>query len=119
MTTLKFSPARKYFILSIGLFTLFALLMGLPKLSSQTVEAQSSFSCSNVSVLYSAECQTLVDIYNSTNGPNWTDNTGWLQTNTPCSWVGVDCSNDHVSRLFLDNNGLSGPLPNSLGNLTS
>ena len=45
--------------------------------------------CSNVAVttIPQAECETLVALYNSTDGPNWTDSPGnnWNITNTPCS----------------------------------
>ena len=31
-----------------------------------------------------AECEALVDIYTSLNGPGWTYQSGWLLTDTPC-----------------------------------
>jgi Leucine-rich repeat (LRR) protein len=65
------------------------------------------------------ECETLVTFYNSTNGDNWTDNTGWNETNTPCSWYGVTCSGGHTSELALSSNGLTGSIPTELGNLSN
>jgi Leucine-rich repeat (LRR) protein len=65
------------------------------------------------------ECETLVTFYNSTNGDNWTDNTDWNETNTPCSWYGVTCSGGHVSELVLSSNGLAGSIPTELSNLSN
>jgi len=66
-----------------------------------------------------AECEALVALYESTDGDNWTNNTGWLATNTPCSWYGVTCSPGNVSQLFLSNNQLNGPIPPEIGNLSA
>lgn len=61
----------------------------------------------------------LVDFYRSTNGPGWTNKTGWLTNCDPCNgWYGVNCSNGRVSSIGLSNNNLAGILPNSLGTLT-
>ncbi len=64
------------------------------------------------------ECEALVALYNSTEGANWTNNTGWLQTNTPCDWYGVNCADGHVTQLILHDNNLSGPIPSQLANLS-
>ena len=38
------------------------------------------------------ERDALIALYNSTDGANWTDNTGWLgEAGTECSWFGVRC----------------------------
>ena len=65
------------------------------------------------------ECNALVTLYESTGGPDWVDNTDWLITITPCSWLGVTCSEGHVATLALVQNGLIGTIPSELGNLTS
>ena len=75
-----------------------------------------------------AECEALVAFYNSTNGPGWADNSGWLQTFTPCSWAGVICFCDwwggdpvaggHVCFLHANNNNLQGPIPPEIEDLT-
>src|SRR5690606_5508867 len=47
------------------------------------------FSCYTVaeSVLARPECEALVALYNSTDGPNWITRTNWLEPDTsPCSW---------------------------------
>ena len=69
-----------------------------------------AFQCGGVSEIPQAECEALVDLYASTNGPHWSNQSGWLQTNTPCNWYGVLCNNGHVIVLACANNGLSGPL---------
>jgi len=66
------------------------------------------------------ERDALVALYNSTDGANWTDNTGWLgAAGTECSWFGIGCSNGHVEYLDLADNTLSGSIPTQLGNLTN
>jgi Leucine-rich repeat (LRR) protein len=65
------------------------------------------------------ERDALVALYNSTNGANWTDNTGWMgAVGTECDWYGVTCSSGSVSRIGLYRNSLSGSIPAELGNLT-
>ncbi|MEM7129105.1 MAG: hypothetical protein AAF702_22425 [Chloroflexota bacterium] len=76
------------------------------------------FSCSDVSEIPQSECQAVVALYNNTDGSNWHQNVGWLRTNTPCSWFGIECSNGHVSRLILPNNQLTGSLSSELSGLT-
>ena len=61
----------------------------------------------------------LVDLYNSTNGPGWTNKTNWLQGDSPCNWFGVTCDgNGRVTKLNMVNNNMTGVLPASLGNLS-
>ncbi len=76
------------------------------------------FDCNNVTEIPVIECEALVALYNSTNGPNWTDNAGWLVTNTPCSWDGITCIAGQVY-LWLSDNQLSGSIPPELGNMTN
>ncbi len=61
----------------------------------------------------------LVALYNSTNGSNWTDDSGWLTSDTLGNWHGIDVSGGRVVRIFLDNNNLSGTLPAEIGDLTA
>ena len=62
----------------------------------------------------------LVALYNTTDGANWTDNTNWL-TNAPLGqWHGVSADAEgRVCALNLHSNGLSGGIPEELGNLTN
>ena len=51
-------------------------------------------------------------------GPNWTEHTGWLRDESHCAWQGVLCDGDgFVTALWLDDNNLSGQIPDTLGNL--
>ena len=77
------------------------------------------FSCGDVTEIPEAECQGLVSLYTATGGENWTNKTGWLQTNTPCTWYGVSCSGNRVNWLSLYDNRLAGALPPEIGNLTA
>lgn len=60
--------------------------------------------------------QALVDLYQSTQGSSWRQNTHWLQGD-PCQtqWQGVSCAADgqSVIGLHLPGNRLEGPLPDS------
>lgn len=75
------------------------------------------FDCGAVTEIPTAECQALVSFYDATGGPRWQDNSGWLATNTPCSWNGASCADGHVDRLGLFFNNLQGPLPTALADL--
>ncbi len=77
------------------------------------------FSCAEVTEIPQIECEALVALYNSTNGPGWTDHTNWLVTTTPSNWYGVSVSDGHVTELMLMYNRLDGSLPAELGDLTS
>jgi hypothetical protein len=66
-----------------------------------------------------AERQSLVALYDSTNGAGWTDSTGWKTDSDPCTWYGVHCAIGHVIWLHLTNNQLSGAITAEIGNLTN
>lgn len=66
------------------------------------------------------ELQALIQLYNATNGPNWTNKSNWLEGCTPCSWYGVSCDgNGRVTGLNLIGNNLTGTLPASLSALSA
>jgi Leucine-rich repeat (LRR) protein len=71
-----------------------------------------------------SERQALIDLYNSTDGDNWVNNTGWKgAVGTECNWYGVKCNNEksYVIELDLDNNdegnNLTGAIPQSIEDL--
>ena len=66
------------------------------------------------------ERNALSDFYDSANGTRWTNGTLWLDEYTSyCDWTGVTCEQGrHVTKLNLTNNGLSGRLSDSIGDLT-
>ncbi len=59
----------------------------------------------------------LVAIYQSTHGDKWKNNTNWLSGDSVSKWHGVTVSNGRVSKLYLDDNQLTGKLPAEIGNL--
>ncbi|MCV6638502.1 FG-GAP-like repeat-containing protein [Candidatus Albibeggiatoa sp. nov. NOAA] len=60
-----------------------------------------------------AECETLVNLYKSTNGLNWSDSpsNNWNKTFLPCSWTGVTCSDGSVTAIDRPNKNLVGTIP--------
>ena len=61
----------------------------------------------------------LVDLYNSTDGPNWINCTKWLLTAPVSSWSGINVSGGRITSIVLIQKALSGIIPPSLGNLTN
>ena len=62
----------------------------------------------------------LVALYNATDGPNWSNNDGWLTDAPLAAWYGVSVDRvGHVSDLSLSDNDLTGPIPPELGNLAN
>ncbi len=60
----------------------------------------------------------LVALYNSTDGPNWTNNSGWLDPETVLAdWYGVTVNDGRVTQIYLGDNNLSGTIPESIGEL--
>lgn len=62
--------------------------------------------------------QFLEDLYNSTNGANWTNNSGWNLAGGPSAvdntWYGVTVALGRLLYLDLNNNNLSGTIPSSI-----
>ena len=61
----------------------------------------------------------LVDLYNSTDGANWVNNTNWLSSQPISTWFGISMAGPRVGAIFLTVNGLNGQLPATLGSLDS
>lgn len=67
-----------------------------------------------------SERQALLDLYTSTNGGDWTDDSGWNGApGTECMWYGITCADDasHVTEIDLYANHLTGSLPDIFGDL--
>ncbi len=64
--------------------------------------------------------EILTELYHSTRGNNWSNKSNWL-TDAPLGWWhGVDTNSDgEVTSVNLNNNGLTGTLPASIGGLES
>ena len=76
--------------------------------SAATATPLAFTSCASiVGLTQPADCEALVALYNGTNGASWTNRTGWLATNAPCSWYGVTCTSGRVTQLVLSNNNLN------------
>src|SRR6266498_288399 len=62
----------------------------------------------------------LVDLYDSTNGPNWNNHTNWLTKAPVTTWYGIQIvTNGRVNNIYLGINNLTGNIPSSIGNLTN
>lgn len=74
------------------------------------------------------EREALIALYNSTNGDNWYNNSGWktpplhsdgfAMPGTEGTWFGITVTNDHVTQVGMMYNNLTGNMPPQLGNLT-
>jgi len=58
----------------------------------------------------------LIDLYNSTAGTGWPDNSNWLTANALSTWYGVSIAGRRLSALDLSSNNLTGYVPASFGN---
>ncbi|KAK1733978.1 leucine-rich repeat domain-containing protein [Skeletonema marinoi] len=73
----------------------------------------------NDTTLCPIERNALSAFYDSAKGAEWTDGSLWLDEYASCcNWKGVTCKNNQVTQLNLANNGLSGRMSESIGNLT-
>ena len=62
----------------------------------------------------------LTALYQSTGGPDWFESTNWGSSRPLGDWHGITVDDDgRVTELHLRGNGLTGPIPSELGNLTS
>lgn len=88
-----------------------------PGLDREGTDDKCAFSCSLQEDLPVAECAALQALYESTNGPDWTSHTHWMEHRNPCVWQGVECASGHVTKLDLRENNLVGNLPPEIGDL--
>lgn len=65
----------------------------------------------------SEEKNALISIYASTNGPNWSNNDGWLTSQPVREWNGITVAGNKVVALSLFGIGLDGTLPDAIGDL--
>ncbi|KAB2845682.1 MAG: hypothetical protein F9K45_03445, partial [Melioribacteraceae bacterium] len=92
-----------------------------------TFQKSSFNNISATTAITGAERNILIELYNSTDGDNWNDNTGWktppLDTDgfampgTENTWFGITIVADKVVEIDLNNNSLSGNIPEELGDL--
>lgn len=41
-----------------------------------------------------AECEALMDLYNSTDGPSWSNSSNRATDSNVCTWHGISCTTD-------------------------
>lgn len=70
--------------------------------------------CGIVTEISQPECESLLLLYDHTDGENWLNNDGWNVTHTPCDWYGVICENQRITEIELMSNQLTGSLPTEL-----
>lgn len=61
----------------------------------------------------------LVDLYNSTDGSNWTDETNWIVSDSVSTWVGIGVTGTDVISISLPNNNIIGTVPATIANITT
>ncbi len=66
----------------------FSLILGLGLLLG-AISTQAATDCTVVTEISTVECESLLELYHSTNGANWNYNREWNVTNMPCNWHGV------------------------------
>ncbi|MEN8218851.1 MAG: Calx-beta domain-containing protein [Pseudomonadota bacterium] len=92
--------------------------IGTPDTATVTIkDNDNSDLCKKVTGISKKECQALIALYDSTDGENWTNNTGWKATKSPCNWYGMNCQGGHVTGLTLGNNNLKGSISKKLSKL--
>ena len=100
-----------------GLVT--AVMNGTAQITARAGSASAGVTV-NVMVGTSGDREALVALYNSTNGPGWTQNTNWLSNEPLKNWYGVRTNiNGEVRSLILLNNNLQGNLPPEIEKLTN
>ena len=57
------------------------------------------------------ELDALWALWIATDGPNWTNNTGWWTNTDVENWYGISLYSNHVDYIELNNNNLNGSIP--------
>ncbi len=84
----------------------FVLIAGILILSNKNIHSQ----------VLEQDSLALVAFYNSTGGPDWNNNSGWL-TGPVSTWYGITVQANRVKKIILNSNNLNGTLPPELGQL--
>ena len=92
-------------------------------------QVEDEFNIAVSPTLNANDYKALKTLYNSTNGNNWTNNTGWkdwdFSSETPPSasvvnqWHGVAVEGSRVTEIALSSNNLVGMLPSEYGSLSN
>ena len=70
-----------------------------------------------LSITYSQDSLRLAHFYNSTDGPNWINNTNWLSELPVSKWYGITVTDSNITSIKLPRNNLSGQLPEEIGQM--
>jgi len=82
-----------------------------------TGDSPSGTVCGSVTCVSALQRAALIELYNTTDGANWTDNANWL-TPDESTWFGVTVTGCSITGLSLPSNNLNGYLPAEMGDLT-
>ncbi|NND06683.1 MAG: hypothetical protein HKN87_09915, partial [Saprospiraceae bacterium] len=99
----------------------YAIVAGLLMVSS-LVRIEAEFNDDPPTLLQGAmmcnhpDSAALMALFNATDGPGWTNNSGWGDTCDICEWYGIVCLNDGY-QLRLNFNNLVGLIPTEIGQL--
>jgi len=76
-------------------------------------DVDTKYICEAVTEIPIEECQTLLTLYNSTQGQEWKNasTNKWLRDIKPCGWSGITCGNGRITKIDLEENQLSGSIP--------
>ena len=111
--------SRAFPVCVAPVFLMLAMVLTLtaPPEISWAQEHEAAGFCSGISQISPDECDALAALHKETDGDEWINNNGWLKHSNPCQWRGVTCSEQHVTKLILHNNNLTGSIPPDLGKL--
>ena len=74
----------------------------------------------DVELALKTEREALMDLYNSTNGASWVNNTNWGSDKPVSEWFGIQCNADGtIWDIDLRQNNLQGTIPASIGNFVN
>ena len=66
------------------------------------------------------EREFLMQLYEATEGDNWKNNTNWFSERPLDEWYGLSCDdNGRLTSIELNGNGLTGVIPEGIGNLAN
>lgn len=87
------------------------------------VKAQEFYlGCEVIQQVSREECEALEIFFQSTEGYRWNRQRGWLASNQPCGWFGIQCNSKewplNITKIILLDNNVGGRLPVELSRLT-